>query len=149
MIYCTCVHFLHKETEANRHFVEYTIDLLSVPEYVIRKGRPHGHRYGEKPGDKEYYLANQLKEKCKKNKFQGIHDRFLRDHKFRVRMIEQNRDEEVCRRWDVLADEDHTYHLSHSDTLLLEKRSDFKQALSNLERLQQEAGEEPFVPTYS
>ena len=26
-------------------------------------------------------------------------------------MIEHNRDEEVCRRWDVLADEDHTYHL--------------------------------------
>ena len=39
----------------------------------------------------------------------GIHDRFLLDHAFRVRMIENNRDEEVCRRWDVLADEDHTY----------------------------------------
>ena len=45
-----------------------------------------------KPGDKEYYLANQLKKKCKKKKFQGIHDRFLRDHEFRVRMIEHNRD---------------------------------------------------------
>ena len=42
--------------------------------------------------------------------FQGIHDRFPQDHEFRVRMIENNRDEEVCRRWDVLADEDHTYH---------------------------------------
>ena len=38
-----------------------------------------------------------------KNSFHGIHDRFLRDHEFRVRMIEHNRDEEVCRRWDVLA----------------------------------------------
>ena len=28
-------------------------------------------------------------------------------------------------------------------------RSDFKQALSTLQRLQQEAGEEPHVPTYS
>ena len=68
-------------------------------------------------------------------------------------MSERNRDEEVCRRWDVLADEDHTYHLSEkeclcyknkwwlhlnksgSDTLPLRKRSDFKQALSTLERL--------------
>ena len=80
------------------------MDLLSLPEYVIKKGRPHGHRYGKKPGDKEYYLAHQLKKKCKKKKFQGIYDRFLRAHEFHVRMIEHNRDEEVCRRWDVLAD---------------------------------------------
>ena len=31
----------------------------------------------------------------------------------------------------------------------LRHRSDFKQALSTLQRLQQEAGEEPHVPTYS
>ena len=80
-------------------------------------------------------------------------------------MIENNRDEEVCRRWDVLADEDHTYHLSEeeycyykkkwwlhlnksgSDTLPLRRRSDFKQALSTLERLHQEAGEEQLAPT--
>ena len=31
----------------------------------------------------------------------------------------------------------------------LRNRSDFKQARSTLERLQQEAGEEPHVPTYS
>ena len=35
------------------------------------------------------------------------------------------------------------------NTIPLRKRSDFKQALSTLERLHQEAGEEPFVPTYS
>ena len=64
---------------------------------------------GKKAGNKEYYLANQFKKKCRKKKFQGIHDRFLRDHEFRVRMIEHVRDEEVCRRWDVLADEDHTF----------------------------------------
>ena len=27
-------------------------------------------------------------------------------------MIENHRDEEVCRRWDALADEDHIHHLS-------------------------------------
>ena len=40
-----------------------------------------------KPGDKDYYPSNQLKKKYKKEKFQGIHDRFLLDHDFRVRMI--------------------------------------------------------------
>ena len=137
------------------------MDLLSIPEYVIKKGRPHGHRYGKLPGNREYYyLANNLKKRCIKRDYQGIHDRFLRDHVFRVRMIENNRDEEVCRRWDVLADEDHTYDMteeeyfyyrnnwwlhpnkSGNDTQPLRKRSDFKQALSTLERLHQEAGGE-------
>ena len=68
-----------------------------------------------KSQETEYYLANQLKKTCKKKKFQGIHDRFLRDHEFRVRMIEHHRDEEVCRRWDVLADEDHPYHMSEEE----------------------------------
>ena len=93
IVYCTCGHFLQKETAVNRKFVKFTMDLLSVPEYVIKKGRPHG--------DKEYYQANQLKKKCKKRLVQGIHDRFLQDQEFRNRMIENYRDEEVCRRWDA------------------------------------------------
>ena len=44
-----------------------------------------------------------------------IHDRFLRDDVFRERMIQHNRVEEVCRAWDVLADEDHTYHISQEE----------------------------------
>ena len=83
------------------------MDFLSVPEYVIKKGRPHGHRYGKKPGDKQYHTVNQLKKRCKKKYFQGIHD-----PGFRNRMIENHRDEELCRRWDALADEDHTHHLT-------------------------------------
>ena len=51
IVCCTCGHFL-QQTEANRGFIRYTMDLLSIPEYVIKKGRPHGHRYGKKPGDK-------------------------------------------------------------------------------------------------
>ena len=122
IVYCTCGHFLQKETAVNRKIVKCTMDLLSLPEYVIM---------------------------------------------FRIRMIEHHRDEEVCRRWDALADEDHTHHLTEqeyfyyknkwwlhsnkqgSNTIPLRNRSDFKQALSTLERLQQEAGEEPYVPTYS
>ena len=74
---------------------------------------------------------------------------------------------EVCRRWDALADEDHTHHLTEqeyfhfenkwllhsnkqgSDTMPSRNRSDFKQALSTLQRLQQEVGEEPQVLIYS
>ena len=78
----------------------------------LKKGRPHGHRYGKKPGDKEYNIANQLKKKCKKKNFQGIHDRFVRDEQFRSRMIEIGRTEDLCLQMDDLADEDHTHHLT-------------------------------------
>ena len=125
IVYCTCWHFLQKETEANRKVVKYTMDLLSHPEYVIKKGRLHGHRYGKKPGDKEQYPAHQLKKKC--------HTHHLTEQEYFH-----------CKnKWWL--------HLnkSGSDTLPLRKRSDFKQALSTLESLHQEAGEEQFVPTHS
>ena len=41
IVCCTCGHLL-KETAANRSFIVFTLDLLSIPEYVIKKGRPHG-----------------------------------------------------------------------------------------------------------
>ena len=61
-------------------------------------------------------------------------------------MIENHRDEELCRRWDALADEDHTHRLTtqeyslyqsewwlhsnkqDSNTVPMRHRSDFKQA---------------------
>ena len=82
-------------------------------------------------------------------------------------MIEHHRDEEFCRRWSALADEDHTHHLTEqeyfhyknrwwfnsnkqgSNTMPLRNRSDFKHALSTLQRLQQEAGGGPLVPACS
>ena len=66
IVYCTCGHFLRNGTEENKKFVQYTMDLLSIPNYYIKKGRPHGHRCGKKSGDREYYIANSLKKKCKK-----------------------------------------------------------------------------------
>ena len=81
-------------------------------------------------------------------------------------MIENHRDEDFCRRWDALADEDHTHLLTTqeyslykskwwlhsnkqgSNTMPLTHRPDFKQALSTLHRLHQEAEGDPQVPTY-
>ena len=51
-VYCTCGHLL-KESAANRGVIQYTLDLLSIPEYVIKMGRLHGHRDGKTPGKKE------------------------------------------------------------------------------------------------
>ena len=102
--------FLREGKGENQKFIKYTVDVLSIPDYVIKKGRPHGHRCGKKLGDRDYYIANQLK-KCKKKYFQCIHDRFVRDDKFRRNMIEIGRTEDLCCQTDDLADEDHSHHL--------------------------------------
>ena len=107
---------------------------------------------------KEYYQAHKLRKRCIKRQFKGIHDRFFRDLVFRERMIQNNRDEDVRRAWDVLAEQDHTNRKSESkyfhyrpnwwitlnksgnNTQLLRKRFDFNQAFRTLNRLHQEAG---------
>ena len=152
-VYCTCGHFLRNGTDENKKFVQYTMDLLSIPNYYIKKGRHHGHRYGKKPGDYEYFVANSLKKKCKKKNLLGIHDRFIRDEKFRKNMFDVGRSEELCREMDKLANEDHTHHITAeeisvyrnnwwlrsntvgSDTMPVRHRADFKQALSTLRQL--------------
>ena len=153
IVYCTCGHFLQDGTKENKKFVKYTLDLLSIPNYYIKKRRPHGHRYGKKPGNHEYFTAKSLKKKCKKRHFLGIHDRFIRDEKFRKNMFDVGRSEEICREMDKLANEDHTHHITpdeirvyrnnwwirsnivSSDTMPVRHRPDFKQALSTLRQL--------------
>ena len=74
-------------------------------------------------------------------------------------MIENDRDEDVCRQMDDLADEDHTHHLTPqeyhhyksnwwlrsnktgSNTVPVEHKPDFKQALSTLRQLKEQEEE--------
>ena len=115
---------------------------------------------GKAPENKEYHLAHDLKKRCINRKFTGIHDRFLRDHVFRERMLENNGDEDVCREWDDLAEQDFTYRMSEPEYvhyrqnwwISLNKsgdtggqwrnRSDFNQALSTLKTVYTEKPEE-------
>ena len=117
IVYCTCGHFLRDDTTENKKYIKSVLDLFSFPNFYIRKGRPHGHRYGKKEGDQEYHTASQLQKKCKKRQFLSIHDRFIRDAWFRKTMIELGRTEEVIREMDKLAHEEHTH------TLLQKKNS--------------------------
>ena len=110
IVFCTCGHLL-KESEANRGAIQYALDLLSIPNYVIKKGRPHGHRYGKTPQQKEYHQANN----CIKRGFQGIHDRFLIDSEFRASQLEHDRDEEVCIKMDELAEKDFSHYVTDSE----------------------------------
>ena len=83
IVYCTCGHFLRDDTTENKKYIKSVLDLFSIPNFYIRKGPPHGHRYGKKEGDREYHTANQLQKKCRKRGCLNIHDRFIRDTWFR------------------------------------------------------------------
>ena len=56
---------LHLRASLERNFGQsrfhWILDLLSLPKYVIKKGRLHGHRYGQTPEKKEYHQAHNLK----------------------------------------------------------------------------------------
>ena len=82
IVYCTCGHFLQDDTTENKKYISSLLDLFSIPNFYIRKGRPHGHRYGKKEGCKEFHTAKQLKKRCRKKQYENIHDRFIRDTSF-------------------------------------------------------------------
>ena len=153
IVYCTCGHLMEDDTTENKKYISSVLDLFSIPNFYIRKGRPHGHRYGKKAGCKEYHTANQLQRRCHKKKYENIHDRFIRDKFFRKTMIELGRSEEVILEMDRLASEDHSHiavqeeidvyrgnwwirsNVVNFDTMPTRRQPDFKKALSTLYRL--------------
>ena len=126
---------------------------FSFPNFYIRKGWPHGHRYGKKPGCTEYHTASQLQRRCRKKKYDNIHDRFIRDKFFRKTMIELGRSGEIILEMDRLASEDRSHiatqeeidvyrgnwwirsNVVNFDTMPTRRQPDFKKALSTLYRL--------------
>ena len=63
IVYCTCGHFL-RENQSSRRIHQWTLDLLSIPNYVIKKGRPHGHSYGKTEEQIQHYIAHNLRKRC-------------------------------------------------------------------------------------
>ena len=155
IIYCTCGHLMKDDTTENKKYMSSVLGLFSIPNFYIRKGRPHGHRYGKKEGDKEYHTANQLQKRCRKKKYDNINDRFIRDKFFRKTMIELGRSEEIILEMDRLASENHSHiatkaeidvyrgnwwirsNVVNFDTMPTRHQPDFKKALSTMHRLKQ------------
>ena len=162
IVYCTYGHLL-KESEANRGAIQCTLDLLPIQNYVKKKGRPHGHRYWKTKEQKDHYIAHNLRRRCIKMNFEGIHDRFQKDPTFRESQLEIDRTEEVCMQMDKDAQKDFTYRMTQHEYFrykknwwislnksgkigLVRNRSDFNEALTTLNRLHQESGEEQLAP---
>ena len=153
IVYCTCGHLMKDDTTENKKYISSVLDLFSIPNFYIRKDRPHCHRYGKAPGCKEFHTANQLQRRCRKKKYDNIHDRFIRDKFLRKTMIELGRSEEIILEIDRLASEDHSHiatqeeidvyrgnwwirsNVVNLDTMPTRRQPDFKKALSTLYRL--------------
>ena len=162
IVYCTCGHLL-KESEASRGILQWTLDHLSIQNYVIEKGRPHGHRFGKTQEQKDRHIAHNLRKRCMKRGFKGIHDCFLKDDVLRESQFEIDRTEEVCIQTDKDAQKDFTYRMTKEEYFRCKKNwwislinlekigpvrdhSDFNDALSTSHRLHQESGQEQLRP---
>ena len=162
IVYCTCGHLL-RENQSSRGILRWTFDLLSIPNYVIKKGRPHGHRYGKTKEQKDHYIAHNLRRRCIKRGFEGIHDRFQNHSTFRESLLIIDRTEEICIQMDKNAQKDFTYRMSQDEYFRYKRnwwislntsgknepmklRSDFNEALTKLHRFHRESGEERVAP---
>ena len=107
-IYCTCGHLL-VESESSHNFSHWRLDALSIPHYVIKKGRPHRARHGKTDAQKEHFVVHNARKRCIKKNFDGIHDRFQRDPVYRESQLKICWTGEKCIAMDKLEQEDHSY----------------------------------------
>ena len=108
-------------------------------------------------------LPINLRKRCIKRRFKGIHGRILNDPEFRASQLEHDRTEEVCIQMDELAQKDFSFHMTQADNFRytknwwislnnsgrpgpLKDRSDFNDALTTLNGLHQESGERQLRP---
>ena len=108
IVHCTCGHLL-RENQSSRSILQWALDLLSIPNYVIKKGPAHGNRHGKTEQQRKHFLANNLRKRCIKRSFEGIQDRFQNDSTFRESLLSIDRTEEVCIQMDEDAQKDFTY----------------------------------------
>ena len=153
IVYCTCGSLERESIQPSYH----PMDLLSIPNYVIKKGRRHGHRYGKTEEQRQHHIAHYLRKRCIKREFERIHDRFLQDPVFRESQISIDQTEEVCIQMDKDAQKVFTYRMNdeyfrynknwwislntsgRNEPMNL--RSDVNEALTKLHRLHRECGE--------
>ena len=95
--------------KSSRHLHRWRLDVLSIPNYVIKKGRPHGARHGKTAAQKEHFIAHNARKRCIKNGCKGIHDLFQKDLRYRDAQLKADRTEEKCIEMDELAQTDFTY----------------------------------------
>ena len=164
IVYCTCGHLLRKN-KCSRRIHRWQLDVLSIPNYVTKKRRPHGNRHGKTEAQKEHFIAHNLTKRCIERGFEGIHDRFRKDFKFRDSQLRIDRTE-ASMHPDGRGGAEKRFHLSLIVRRNMRDRrkpglslsthlarnapmklgSDVSEALTKMHRLHRESGEERLAP---
>ena len=146
-----------------KFFSQWRLDALSIPHYVIRMGRPRGARHGKTEAQKEHFIAHNARKRCIKKGFEGIHDRFQKDLRYRDAQLKAVRTEEKCIEMAELAQKHLTYRPSPEEferfqntwsislntsgrKAPMKLRPDFSEAVTQMHRLHRESGEERPAP---
>ena len=136
---------------ANGGVIQYTLDFLSIPNYVIKKGRLHAHIYGKNSMTKissSPWFEKEMHQAESSRDPRSLFDRFRiscvpgRTWSKRRGLFHNGR---ACRtrlhkpnKWISL--------IKSGNTGALRKCSDFNQAWTTLNRLHQESGEKQLRP---
>ena len=54
---------MEDDTTENKKYISSVLDLFSIPNFYIRKGRPHSHKYGKK-GFREFHKFRNVLRSC-------------------------------------------------------------------------------------
>ena len=94
VIYCTSGHLL-VESESSQNCSQWRLDALSIPHYVVKKGRPQSARHGKTEAQKEYNVAHNARKRCRKRvagqdeQNEGVQHRFQRDQVYRESQLKR------------------------------------------------------------
>ena len=58
------------------NFHQWRLDAFSIPNYVIKKGRPRGARHGKTEAQKEHFIAHNARRRCIRKNLRSLPTRF-------------------------------------------------------------------------
>ena len=123
IVYCSCGHFLRDGNGGEQKICPVhhgsPLDSQLLHQETATPRAPSR----EEAGGSRVLHREFAQEEIQKEKFLGcIHDRLIRDARFRKTMIELGRSEEICREMDKLANEDHTHRIAEEENSSLSKQ---------------------------
>ena len=97
-VYCTGGHHF-RENKSSRRIHRWQLDILSLPDYVIKKVRPHGNRHGKTEEQRQHFIAHNWRKRCIKKNCEGNHDLSRKIQDFVTRNSDLIELEKYASRW--------------------------------------------------
>ena len=106
VIYCICGHLMRKSASSPK-LHQWRLDVHSIQNSIIKKGRPRGVRHGKTEAQKEHFV--NARRGCLKKKFEGINDLFQRESTYCDSQLKIGWTEEKSIEMDKSAQETRSY----------------------------------------